>query len=108
MAWEPLDITADAAARKEYVFKVQNAAIRARSIIRESGDWLAGEPEEAFAEIDPFLFGQPLNIVDVSARMLEGDREVTPSDVVNINYMVSQSPNTQSQINIRQIQQQGH
>lgn len=82
---------------RDWIERVQTAAVKARSNTFEN----QGQDEltlEMLNHLDPHLFNDkdPLNLITVTMAMLDSGREVTASDLVNINYLVSKSILTQA------------
>jgi hypothetical protein len=92
---DPLTSTAEE--RRAWVEEVQASAVKARSIAYENGH------DDVHPLLDKYLdIKNPLNLIVVTGKMLDG--EISVSDIINLNYLVSQSPGTQGQIGVRQVQ----
>ena len=81
--------------RRSWVATVQWAGMKARSNIMETYD---GDPGRVHKELDPLLWDpeDPLNLLTVTEKMLEGDRIVSYSDVINVSCLISKSILTQA------------
>lgn len=90
-----------ASERRELVEKIMLSAVKARSNAREH----VGDDEVASfinEQLDPALWrGDELNFVVVCERVLRGNREVTPIDLVNVLHLLNKSTPTQMSLALR-------
>jgi len=79
-------------ARRQLVEEILWEAQKGRSNIHEIIGW-DDVGKRVVAELEPRLSdSNPLNLVDVCLRVLDGDREVQPGDLYNVLYLAHQSP----------------